>query len=167
MTTATRLPVLLLEPSALLRQTVALTAISIGVGSVWQASNIGSAAAMLQTQPFSGAVVAVDATDDCRHHALPLIESIRSGMTASAADIPVYVVVHACSQSLMTSLGPLDVARVLIKPFRARVLIEALASLFAESAQAVLPAPANFCGLKLGKDHHSTIQIECRASQWQ
>jgi DNA-binding NarL/FixJ family response regulator len=140
MTTAMHLPVLLLEPSALLRQTVALTAISIGVGSVWQASNIRAAMDMVKTQPFSGAVVALDATDDRHHDALPLIESIRSGMTASPAGIPVYVVVNECSQSLMARLGPLDVERVLIKPFRARVLIEALASLFAESAKAVHPS---------------------------
>ena len=143
MTAAARLPILLLEPNALLRQTVALTAISIGVGSVWQASNVKAAADMLETQSFSGAVVALDAldaSDDCHQDALPLIESIRSGTTASAAGIPVYVVVNACSQTLLAKLGPLDVKRVLIKPFRARILIEALASLLAESAKAVHPS---------------------------
>jgi DNA-binding NarL/FixJ family response regulator len=136
MTALVHLPILLLEPNALLRQTVALTAISVGVGPVCQASTIKAAKVLLETQPFSGAVVTVDGTDGCHDDALTAIESIRNGMTASSADISVYVVVDACSQSLVARLSSLRVQRVLIKPFKARVLIEALANVSSASARA-------------------------------
>lgn len=123
-------PILLFEPSAVLRQTVALTAISIGAGYVWQASNVKAAQEMLETQSFVGAMLAVDGNDSYANSALPIIESIRAGTTASSPDIPVYVIVDSCSQSLLTKLSTLNVQRVLIKPFKARVLIEALSSSF-------------------------------------
>lgn len=124
------LPLLLLEPSALLRQTVALTAISIGAGSVWQASNVREAQELLQARQFGGAVMAVDEDEDSAG-VLQLIQAIRGGKAASAADMPVYVLASACSRSLLEKLHPLEVQRVLIKPFRARLLIEALSSISA------------------------------------
>lgn len=123
------LPVLLLEPSALLRQTVALTAISIGAGSVWQASNVREAQELLQSRQFAGAVVAVDEGDDSTDGVLRMIETLRGGTLASAADMPVYVLASACSRALLEKLYPLDIQRVLIKPFKARLLIEALSSI--------------------------------------
>lgn len=135
MSAARHLPILLLEPSALLRQTVALTAISIGAGSVWQASNTRTAQEMLKTQRFAGVVVAIDARDDCDDDALSMIESIRAGKLASPADIPVYLLVDSCSESLLARLSPLNIQRILIKPFKARVLIETLSSIFSSSAK--------------------------------
>jgi len=129
MTRPRHLPVLLLEPSALLRQTVALTAISIGTGTVWQASNVREAQELLQSRRFAGAVVAVDEGNDSTDGVLRMIEAIRGGKLASAADMPVYVLASACSRTLLEKLYPLDIQRVLIKPFRARLLIEALSSI--------------------------------------
>jgi hypothetical protein len=123
------LPLLLLEPSALLRQTVALTAISIGAGSVWQASNVREAQELLQARQFAGAVVAVDEDEGSTDGVLQLIVAIRGGTLASAADMPVYVLASACSRALLEKLHPLEIQRVLIKPFKARLLIEALSSI--------------------------------------
>lgn len=125
------LPIMLFEPSALLRQTVALTAISIGAGAIRQASQLTVARALLATQPFAGVVMTVDATQDDNDSALQIIESLRAGRLASSADTPVYVLVNACSESLLEKIFPLNVQRILIKPFKARVLIEALAGIAA------------------------------------
>lgn len=129
MNTSRPLPVLLLEPSALLRQTVALTAISIGAGTVWQASNVREAKELLQSRRFAGAVVAVDEGEGSIDGVLQMIATIRGGKLASAGDMPVYVLASACSRALLERLYPLDIQRVLIKPFRARLLIEALSSI--------------------------------------
>lgn len=129
MIAADRLPIMLLEPSALLRQTVALTAISIGVGTVWQAANVRAAEEMLVRQPFAGAVIALDANGEDSEDSLSVIESIRDHRTASDDGIPVCVLVDGCDQALLQKLNALNVQRVLIKPFKARILIEVLSSM--------------------------------------
>lgn len=128
------LPIMLLEPSALLRQTVALTAISIGLGSVWQAANVKAAQEMLEKRPFAGAVVAVDPAAAADESSLSVLESIRNRKTASAVGIPVCVLVDACDQALLGKLRALEVQRILIKPFKARALIEVLSDMAAAPA---------------------------------
>jgi DNA-binding NarL/FixJ family response regulator len=125
---------MLLEPSALLRQTVALTAISIGLGAVWQAANVKAAQEMLEKRPFAGAFVAVGPGAEDGESSLSVIESIRNRRTASAVGIPVYALVDACDQALLRKLSALEVQRILIKPFKARVLIEVLSNMAAAPA---------------------------------
>lgn len=137
MIAANRLPIMLLEPSALLRQTVALTAISIGVGEIWQAANIRAAQEMLDKQPFASAVIALDAGSEEGTSALSVIETIRSRRTASSVSIPVYVLVDGCNQALLKKLSALNVARILMKPFKARILIEVLSTMTAAMPAAV------------------------------
>lgn len=133
---ADQLPIMLLEPSALLRQTVALTAISIGAGEIWQAANARTAQEMLDRQPFSGAVIALGGNDEDGEHSLSAISSIRNRRTASYDGIPVSVLVDVCDQTLLKRLSALNVQRVLIKPFKARVLIEVLSTMTAVPATA-------------------------------
>lgn len=130
MTVSNQLPIMLLEPNALLRQTVTLTAISIGIGTVWQAANNTAAQEMLNRQPLAGAVIALDAMVSENLSPLSMIESIRAGSTASHAAIPVYVIVHSCDQALLTRLTELQIERILIRPLKARMLIEALSNIF-------------------------------------
>jgi CheY-like chemotaxis protein len=133
-----KLPLLLAEPNSLLRQTVALTAGAIRIGPIFQASTLRMARKMVLDQPF-GAIIVPLCWDDDQDIApmLEFIAQLRSGDSSSARTVPVFVTATACNREEAASLADLNVRRVLIKPFKARVLIEALAEL---SLTAIDPA---------------------------
>lgn len=125
-----KLPLLLAEPISLIRQTVALTAGSIRIGPVLQASTLGMAQKMVLDQPFAGIIVSLNWDDDPSMGAvLEFIAALRSGGTLCAPTVPVFVTASTCSAEQAKELVNLDVQRVLIKPFKARLLIDALAEL--------------------------------------
>jgi hypothetical protein len=111
-----KFPLLLAEPNSLLRQTVALTAGSIRIGPIFQASTLRMARKMVLDQPFAAIIVPRCWDDD-------------PDIATSSPNVPVFVTARACSLEEAESLADLNVRRVLIKPFKARVLIEALAEL--------------------------------------
>jgi CheY-like chemotaxis protein len=125
-----KFPLLLAEPNSLLRQTVALTAGSIRIGPIFQASTLRMARKMVLDQPFA-AIIVPRCWDDDPDIAtmLEFIAQLRAGDSSSSPNVPVFVTARACSLEEAESLADLNVRRVLIKPFKARVLIEALAEL--------------------------------------
>lgn len=123
----THQPILLLEPNPLLRQTVGLTASSIGAGPVFQALNVRMARQEIERQEFASAMLALpEPGAEDEDEVMQLIAAIRDGMTCCAAGMPVYVSTISCDRDRVQRLQQLQVERILIKPFRARVLIEAL-----------------------------------------
>lgn len=123
---------LLMEPELMLRRTVALTARSIGVANIVEAANAASASKLLRERVFDGAVIAVDAADGSQLADLALLDELRSGDSGTSGKIPIAVLAERCDAALVLALRQRDVTRVIVKPFRARTLLET----FSEFAQA-------------------------------
>ncbi|MBY0240410.1 MAG: response regulator [Burkholderiaceae bacterium] len=119
--------VLLVEPQAMLRRTVALTARSLGMAQIHEAASIALARQILRQRPFDGAIIAVD--DGATVHDLGLLDQVRSGESASSPQMPIAVMTDNCTGEQLIQLKQRHVARVIVKPFRAKILLEALASL--------------------------------------
>ncbi len=115
---------LLMEPETLLRRTVALTARTLGVGNIQEAGNAALAERMLKEKAFHGAVIAIDtgATDTVCD--LGLLDQVRNGMTASHRAIPIAVLAERCDAALLQELRRRDITRIILKPFRARLLLD-------------------------------------------
>lgn len=117
---------LLLEPETLLRRTVALTARSLGLAHIHEASSTKSAREMLHRQRFDGAVLAIDALGG---HDLSLLDQLRQGCTVSKSSIPVAVLASQCDSKLLEALRERGVNRVILKPFRVRALLDTFSAL--------------------------------------
>ena len=115
---------LLMEPEPLLRRTVALTARSLGVGTIYEAANAVAALRVLNERVFHGAVIAIEygpqQADD-----LALLDQLRGGKTASDPTIPIAVMAERVDAALIQALRERRVTKIIVKPFRARVLLDA------------------------------------------
>jgi len=121
------LKILLVEPSNLLRRTVAMTVNSLGTAGVTEAATYTTAQQLCESQRFDGAVVALDwppANGLCQ--GLSLIQQIRSGEGASAASIPIAALVDSCDAELLQILRDCAISRILIKPFRVRDVVDTI-----------------------------------------
>ncbi|SEN16969.1 hypothetical protein SAMN05428959_101497 [Duganella sp. CF517] len=123
------LNMLLVEEQPLLRKTVSLTARSLGMGAVHEAATEEAAERLLRERAFEGAVISLDcgAFGGARHN-LSLLDRVRGGMSASDARIPIAVMVDCPTTELVNELRSRDVSRVIVKPFRAKVLLDTFAS---------------------------------------
>ena len=120
--------VLLVESEALLRRTVTLTARSLGVADVYEAATTQAAQRMLHERSFQGAVIAVGAPEDALAPAdLSLLDEVRKGGTASDRAIPIAVLTDRCDAALLQALRERGVKRIILKPLRARLLLDAFA----------------------------------------
>lgn len=119
---------LLVEQSLVMRQTIALTAGSLRIGEVYQSGSVGLAVPMLESTRFDGIVMAVDqdGDDKAREFDYAVLERIRDGRTASPPEVPVVVLTSACDTAFVATMRALRIERILVKPFRARTLLEAL-----------------------------------------
>lgn len=123
------LHMLLVEPEALLRRTVSLTARTLGLGQVHEAATIPAAQKMLRERRFHGAVIAIDApADPGRPYDLILLDQVRDGLSACDTAMPIAVMAETATAELMRELRDRKVSRVILKPFRARLLLDAIAS---------------------------------------
>jgi CheY-like chemotaxis protein len=120
------LPMLLMEPEDMLRRTVSLTARSLGMAEIHEAASPALARQMLREQRFHGLVIAIDCG---AVHDFSLLDQVRQGKTASSPAIPIAVLAERCDAPLIAALRERDVNRVILKPFRARVLLDAFAAL--------------------------------------
>ena len=134
-----KLPILLVESNALVRQAVALTAASLSLGPVSQAASIQGALRLMQSQPFAAAILPLqsDGDEDGRQF-FELLDALRAGSTQSDQAIAVFVTAAACSKEEVGQMMAAKVRRILIKPFKARTLIDVLAEISAaDSVQSV------------------------------
>ncbi|WP_343729742.1 response regulator [Duganella sp.] len=128
-TARAHLNMLLVEEQNLLRKTVSLTARSLGLGAVHEAATLQAAERLLRERAFQGAVISIDcgAQGDCMYN-LTLLDKLRNGLSASPATIPIAVMVDQATTDLMRELRERQVNRVILKPFRAKILLEAFES---------------------------------------
>ncbi|KQW93402.1 hypothetical protein ASC94_12245 [Massilia sp. Root418] len=120
------LSMLLVEPETMLRRTVALTARSLGLADIHEAASPAMARQMLRRQRFAGAIIAINAGDA---YDLALLDHIREGHTASSRSMPIAVLAENCTGQLLQALQARAVSRVIVKPFRARILLDAFTAL--------------------------------------
>jgi CheY-like chemotaxis protein len=123
------LHILLVEPETLLRRTVTLTARSIGIGHVHEAASNDAALKMLRERTFHGAVIAVEcvARDGERHYDLSLVDRMRDALTSSHHAMPIAIMADQATPTLLRALQDRRISRVILKPFRAKVLLETIA----------------------------------------
>lgn len=121
--------ILLVEPEALLRRTVVMTARSLNIGQVHEAASTEAALRMLRSRTYHGAVIAVDClgSGGGRRYDLSLIDQLRFG-DAGAQDIPIAIMADQATPELLNALHDRRISRVILKPFRAKVLLETIAN---------------------------------------
>lgn len=122
------LPLLLLEPDQMMRRTVALTARSLGIGDVHEASSAEAARRLLKVHRYRGALLALDVRENGYHqYDVELLDAWRERHPDGA--LRVAVILGSCSKALLEELRARQVRDVILKPFRARVLLDALRGL--------------------------------------
>lgn len=133
---ARHLDMLLVEEQTLLRKTVSLTARSLGLGTVHEAATVRAAERMLRERSFQGAVISLDCGLDggCVYN-LALLDKVRSGGSASDPAIPIAVMVDRATADLLRELQERSISRVILKPFRAKVLLDAFATFVPKARQ--------------------------------
>ncbi len=130
------LAMLLVEPATLLRRTVALTARSMGLGTVHEAASHAMALRLLKATSFDGVLIAVDDLQgDGATGAIGLLDQVRAGATASRTTIPIAVMLDQVDAPMLAALRARGVTRVLLKPFKARNLVDTF-TVFADETQA-------------------------------
>lgn len=131
------LSMLLMEKDPLLRRTVALTARTLGIAHIHEAASQASAFRMLTERSYRGAVIALDFGE--RRYAqydFSLLDEIRTSADPAVRDMPVAVLVDRCDAVLLQELRHRLVTRVILKPFRARTLIDTFAEFLPRQRQA-------------------------------
>lgn len=129
------LDMLLVEPATLLRRTVALTARSMGLATVHEAASHALALRLLMGKSFDGALIAIDDLHGAGGaSAIGLLDQVRSGATASRSTMPIAVMVDRCDAATLAALRARGVTRVLLKPFKARNLVDTFAAFAQEEA---------------------------------
>ena len=119
--------ILLVEPEPLLRRTVAMTARSLGISQVHEAASTDAALRMLRARKYHGAVVAVGCvgSGQDRHYDLGLIDQLRAGGDLGQG-MPIAIMTEQATPELLKALRERHISRVILKPFRARVLLETI-----------------------------------------
>ena len=121
---------LVLEPDAVVRSTVASVVRELGLAQVQQASSVPLGTQVLTEAAVDALVLSLADTDA----ALELLTRLRAGEFPSRADIPVVVLASACDGPLALRLKQLEVRRLLLTPFKIRDVVQTLEALAPEPA---------------------------------
>ncbi len=127
---------LLVEPQFLLRRTVAAVARDLRLANPKELTSIEQALSLVSVTAFDALFLSLDEEDA----ALELMSRVRNGDTRCAADIPIAVTAAACGTPLALRLKHLEVRRLLLRPFKVKGVLDAIAALRPGPAQA--PAAA-------------------------
>ena len=130
---AENLVMLLVEPATLLRRTVALTARSLNLANVHEAASHVLALRLLKGTAFDGALIAIDDLQGDGASAIALLDQVRAGDTASKNTMPIGVMIDKIDADMLSALRARGVTRVLLKPFKARNLVDTFTA-FADDA---------------------------------
>jgi len=120
--------ILLVEPEPLLRRTVSMTARSLGMSQVHEAASTAVALRMARQRRFQGAVIAVECvgSGDQRRYDLSLVDELRAAAAPGGA-MPIAILADQATPGLLAELRERRISRVILKPFRAKVLLETIA----------------------------------------
>lgn len=118
---------LVVEPQSLWRRTLAAVVRDLGVAEVEECLRVDAARQRLWRDDAEALVLSLD---DERDAALALLHSLRTDHHAPRARLPVIVLAECCDNELLLRLQSLQVHRLLIKPFRLRQVLAAVAAIW-------------------------------------
>lgn len=121
---------LVVEPDAVVRSTVASVVRELELAQVHQAASVPLGTQVMGESVVDALVLSLADADA----ALDLLTRLRAGEFASRADIPVVVLAPACDGPLALRLKQLEVRRLLLTPFKIRDVVQTLESLAPEAA---------------------------------
>jgi len=121
---------LLVEPQFLLRRTVAAVARDMRLANPKELTTIEQAESLVSFHAYDALFLSLDE----EAAALEFMSRVRSGDTKCAADIPIAVTAAACGTPLALRLKHLEVKRLILRPFKVKGVLDAIAAL--------RPAPA-------------------------
>jgi CheY-like chemotaxis protein len=99
-----------------------------------EATSVASAEQRLMIKRYDGLLLSMDETDT----ALALLARLRAGGLPAPARLPVLVMAASCDAVLAAELKRHEVRRVLIKPFKAKTLLQSIEVLALEPADSPL-----------------------------
>lgn len=117
---------LLVEPQFLFRRAVAGVARELQLAEVRETSNFDDATALVSHQHVDAMIVDLDDHGP----AMALIKRIRDGQSRCLRTIPIAVLAGTCSAGMVAELRALDVRRIVLKPFKVKLVLECIEALF-------------------------------------
>jgi DNA-binding NarL/FixJ family response regulator len=118
---------LVVEPQQLWRRTLAAVLRQLGIAEVEECLRVDAARERLRQQDAEALVLSLDAERDA---ALALIESLRADARPGRARLPIIVLAEQCDTELLLRLQALQVHRLLLKPFKLRQVLMAVAAIW-------------------------------------
>lgn len=116
---------LLVESQFLLRRTVAAVARDMRLAKPREVTTIELAESLVAIYRFDALFLSLDEEDA----ALALMARVRNGDTKCPRDIPIAVTAAACDTPLALRLKELEVRRLLLRPFKVKGVLDAIAAL--------------------------------------
>ena len=115
---------LLVEPQSLWRRTLGAVVRQLGIAEVEECLRVEAARHLLRQQQFDALVLSLDEGET----ALLLLEQLRAD--ARQARLPIIVLAERCDAELALRLQALQVHRLLLKPFKLRQVLLAVAAIW-------------------------------------
>jgi hypothetical protein len=116
---------LLVEPQFLLRRTVAAVARDMRLATPQEITTIEAASRLVAVHAFDALFLSLDEEDA----ALDLMQRVRNGETKCLPTTPMAVTAAACDTPLALRLKTLEVRRLLLRPFKVKGVLDAIAAL--------------------------------------
>jgi hypothetical protein len=128
---------LLVEPQFLLHRTVAAVARDMRLADPQEITSIEAATRLLGIHSFDALFLSLDEGD----LAIDLMQRVRNGETKCAPAVPIAVTAAACDTSLALRLKTLEVRRLLLRPFKVKGVLDAIAALRPSPRPELTPLP--------------------------
>lgn len=126
------LRLVLVEENDLIRRTVAMTAAEFLGIRIAQAESVSEVPHLLRQQVFDGLVLSIPCNQELNKlKNLHFLQLIRQGEIDCRTDLPIIALVGDCTESCLEAIREANVSRVIVKPFRTRVLLQSLMEVFA------------------------------------
>ena len=116
---------LLVEPQFLLRRTVAAVARDMRLAEPKEVTTIEQADSLVSLRAYDALFLSMDE----ENAALELMSRVRNGDTKCAPGIPIAVTAAACGTPLALRLKHLEVRRLVLRPFKVKGVLDAIAAL--------------------------------------
>jgi DNA-binding response OmpR family regulator len=123
--TTPRHTLLLVEQQSLIRSTVAAVARQMNLASIDETSSIDVAEQRLARERYDGLLLSLDEPVP----ALALLARLRAGEFSNLPDLPVILMTNACNAELAAQVRQHGVRRLLIKPFKLKLLLQTIEAL--------------------------------------
>ena len=120
--TTLRHTLLLVEQQSLVRSTVAAVARQMNLACIEETSSIAAAEQRLARARYDGLLLSMDEPVP----ALALLARLRAGEFNNDPDLPVILMTSACDAELAAQVRQHGVQRLLVKPFKLKLLLQTI-----------------------------------------